>query len=167
MSFRLSGFSEVHTLIWLFVLGLSWCIGSLFKKKKNLPFIYLRNQVGYPTEFFTFRSWLIGWGLTHNPLPNVASHQAWNIWSFISEVKISGFRRCQPDFIIAFLVFFVFCFNLWLCWVFVAARGLSLAAASGGYSLLRCAGFSLWRLLFLQSTDSRCRGFSSCGMWAQ
>ena len=29
---------------------------------------------------------------------------------------------------------------LWLHWVFVAARGLSLVAASGGYSLLRvCA----------------------------
>ena len=26
--------------------------------------------------------------------------------------------------------------------------GLSLVAASGGYSLLRCAGFSLWWLLF-------------------
>ena len=25
----------------------------------------------------------------------------------------------------------------WLCWVFVAARGLSLVVASGGYSLLR------------------------------
>ena len=70
-------------------------------------------------------------------------------------------------------VVFLFCFfkNLflyfWLCWVFVAARGLSLVAASGGYSSLRCAGFSLrWRLL-LQSTGSRHTGFSSCGVRAQ
>ena len=35
----------------------------------------------------------------------------------------------------------------WLRWVFVAAHGLSLAAASGGYSSLRCAGFSLQWLL--------------------
>ena len=33
-----------------------------------------------------------------------------------------------------------------LCWVFVAASTLSLAAVSRGYSLLQCMGFSLWRL---------------------
>ena len=62
--------------------------------------------------------------------------------------------RVQPNF-------FFFC----LSWVFVAAHG--------GYSLLRCAGFSLlWLLflpwlLFLLSTGSRHAGFSSCGSWAQ
>ena len=35
---------------------------------------------------------------------------------------------------------------------------LSLAAASGGYSLLQCAGLSLWWLLSLQSTGSRHTG---------
>ena len=54
-----------------------------------------------------------------------------------------------------------------LCWVFVAVCGLSLVAASGGYSSLPCAGFSLSWLLLLQSTGSRHVGFSSCGMWAQ
>ena len=44
---------------------------------------------------------------------------------------------------------------VWLRWVFVAARGLSLVVASGGYSSLRCAGFSLQWLLLLQSTGSR------------
>ena len=29
---------------------------------------------------------------------------------------------------------------LWLCWVFVAVRGLSLAVASGGYSLVAECG---------------------------
>ena len=51
----------------------------------------------------------------------------------------------------------------WLCRVFVAARGLSLVAVSGGSSSLRCAGFSLWWLLLLRSTGSRRAGFSSCG----
>ena len=37
----------------------------------------------------------------------------------------------------------------WLCWVFIAARGLSLAEVSGGYSSLWCAGFSLQWLLFV------------------
>ena len=60
-----------------------------------------------------------------------------------------------------------FIYLFWLHWVFVAVRRLSLVEVSGGYSLLRCAGFSLRRLLLLQSTGSRHVGFSSCGTWAQ
>ena len=52
------------------------------------------------------------------------------------------------------LFFFLFLFIYWLCWVFVAPCGLSLVVASGGYSLLRCAGFSLWWFL-LWSMGSR------------
>ena len=58
-------------------------------------------------------------------------------------------------------------FFFWLRWVFVAVRGLSLVAASGGYCSLRSVGFSLRWLLLLQSTGSRCMGFSSCSTWAQ
>ena len=61
-----------------------------------------------------------------------------------------------------FLFFYKFIY-FWLCWVFVAACGLSLVAASGGYSSLRCRGFLLWWLLLLWSTGSRHAGFSSCG----
>ena len=81
-----------------------------------------------------------------------------------------GLRLC----ILAFFFFFLKCglgINLfiylfiyfWLRWFFVAARGLSVVAASGGYSSLRCAGFSLRWLLLLRSMDSRCASFSSCG----
>ena len=55
-------------------------------------------------------------------------------------------------------VFFFFFFNLWLCWVFVSVRGLSLAVASGGHSSSRCAGLSLSRPLLLRSTGSRHAG---------
>ena len=49
-----------------------------------------------------------------------------------------------------------------LCWVFIAACGLSLAAASRGYSTWQCSGFSsLW------STGCRLEGFSNCGARAQ
>ena len=48
----------------------------------------------------------------------------------------------------------------------IAVRGLSLVAASGGYSLFQCAGFSLRWLLLLQSTGSSCAGFNSCGTWS-
>ena len=44
---------------------------------------------------------------------------------------------------------------LWLRWVSVAARGLSLAVVSWGYSSLWYAGFSLRRLLLLWSMGSR------------
>ena len=47
---------------------------------------------------------------------------------------------------------------LWLCWVFVSVRGLSLVAASGGHSSSRCAGLSLLRPLSLRSTGSRRAG---------
>ena len=47
---------------------------------------------------------------------------------------------------------------LWLCWVFVSVRGLSLVVASGGHSSSRCAGLSLSRPLPLRSTGSRRAG---------
>ena len=62
-------------------------------------------------------------------------------------------------------------FYFWLHWVFIAARGLSLVAASRGYSSLWRAGFSLRWLLLLQSMSSLgagasvvvAHGLSSCG----
>ena len=66
-----------------------------------------------------------------------------------------------------FLINLFYLFYFWLRWVFIAARGLSLVAASGGYSSMRCTGFSLRWLLLLRSTGSRHVGFSSCGSWAQ
>ena len=71
----------------------------------------------------------------------------------------------QPFLVLcsAFFFFFFNFLNFWLCWVFVAARGLSLVASSGGCSLFQCVGFSLQWLLLLQSTGSRPVGFSSCG----
>ena len=57
-----------------------------------------------------------------------------------------------------FLFFFFNLINLfiylWLCWVFVSVRGLSLVAASGDHSSSRCAGLSLSRPLLLRSTGS-------------
>ena len=67
---------------------------------------------------------------------------------------------------IYFTYFYKFIY-LWLRWVFVAAHRLSLVAASGGSSSLRCAGFSLRWLLLLRSTGSKRAGFSSCGTRAQ
>ena len=59
-------------------------------------------------------------------------------------------------FIYLFIYFILF--YLWLCWVFVSVRGLSLVAASGGHSSSRCAGLSLSQPLLLRSTGSRRAG---------
>ena len=67
----------------------------------------------------------------------------------------------------SFNTFFLFIYLFWLCWVLIAAHGLSLVAASGGCFLLQCAGFSLWWLPLLWSRGSRCVGFSSCSTQAQ
>ena len=66
-----------------------------------------------------------------------------------------------------FFYLFIYLLKFWLLWVFTAARGFSLVAANGGYSLLRCAGFSLQWLLLLRSTGFRRMAFSSCGTRAQ
>ena len=79
-----------------------------------------------------------------------------------NEVELYNF--CLSLFI---AITFINLFNFWLCWVFVAVRRLSLVVVSGGYSSLRCTGFSLWWLLLLRSTGSRHTGFSSCGVQAQ
>ena len=81
-----------------------------------------------------------------------------------------GFRKIDAiwawGFSLYFIIIMLFIY-FWLCWVFLAARGLSLVAGSGGYSSLWCAVSSLQWLLLLQSTDSRLMGFSSCGTRAQ
>ena len=53
------------------------------------------------------------------------------------------------------IMFFKKIYLFMVHWVFVAACGLSLVAANGVYSSLRCAGFSLRCLLLLRSTGSR------------
>ena len=55
-----------------------------------------------------------------------------------------GFRKIDAiwawGFSLYFIIIMLFIY-FWLCWVFLAARGLSLVAGSGGYSSLWCAGF--------------------------
>ena len=52
-----------------------------------------------------------------------------------------------------YYILFIYLFIYWLRWVFVAARRLSLVAASG--ATLRCSAWA-----------SHCGGFSCCGAWA-
>ena len=68
-------------------------------------------------------------------------------WKYPSKIKVKRKVVC-----------FFFFFNLWLCWVFVSVRGLSLVVASGGHSSSQCAGLSLSWPLLLRSTGSRRAG---------
>ena len=54
--------------------------------------------------------------------------------------------------------FFFNLFILWLCWVLVSVRGLSLVVASGVHSSSRSVGLSLSRPLLWRSTGSRRAG---------
>ena len=66
------------------------------------------------------------------------------------------------------------CMYVWLCWVFVSVRGLSLVGASGGHSSSRCgghsssrcAGLSLSRPLVAEHRLQTCR-LSNCGSRAE
>ena len=73
-------------------------------------------------------------------------------------VFFSLLDRPTPGFFKSYFLFIYLFIYLWLSWVFVSVRGLSLVAASGGHSSSRCAGFSLSRPLLLRSTGSRRSG---------
>ena len=90
----------------------------------------------------------------------------WENIHIVSDLKIVYVFQSLHNYYFFINLFILFIY-FWLRSVFVAARGLSLVAVSGGYSLLRCVGFSLWWLLLLQSMGSRCAGFSSCSTRAQ
>ena len=81
----------------------------------------------------------------------------------LDHALFSRYTLCFPTSLLFFFNLFYLFIYFWLCWVFVAAWGLSLVTVSGGYSSLWCAGFSLRWLLLLRSLISRCTGFSSCG----
>ena len=95
----------------------------------------------------------------------------WHIFGMCHQqhTEHKGIHRNENANMVIFfllLIYLFVCFYPWQCRVSIAVHGLSLVAASRGYSSLRCAGFSLSWLLFLQSIGSRRTGFSSCGSWA-
>ena len=89
----------------------------------------------------------------------------------ICEINIVHFLRMMKPKVIIYMKMYKLCLKIlficfWLHWVLIAACWLSPIAASGSDSPWGHAGFSLGWLLLLQSTGSRCSGFS-CGMQAQ
>ena len=139
-------------------------------KRFNLSFNFLHWKIYYQVERLILRIWFLciaivcksyaylAYALIFNPLGHVfldlcILRRAYN-WILIFDSTWTSFF---------FFNFFIF----WLCWLFVAARRLSVVATSVGYSLLWCADFSLRCLLLFRSMGSRRVGFSSCTVWAQ
>ena len=69
-------------------------------------------------------------------------------------------------FLSAYILFMYVCMYVWLCWVFISVRGLSLVVASGGHSSSRCAGLSLLRPLVAEHR-LQTRRLSNCGSRAE
>ena len=113
----------------------------------------------------------MGWGREWREGGRNYKEAQGNFWGDVhyldSGDDFTGVYICQNLSKLLTLMFFLYKFiYFWLYWVFVAARGLSLVATSGGYSSLFCVGFSLWWLPLLRSSGSRRADFSSCGTWA-
>ena len=84
----------------------------------------------------------------------IERNYAWNAWLLHYMCE-----KIQHSFFFFFFKRFIYGLIDWLlCWVFVSVLGLSLVAASGGHSSLRCAGLSLSQPLSLGSTGSRHAG---------
>ena len=120
---------------------------------------HLQMEIRSRTPIIWKRLWLILTLLSNLPNLRIIALSLMCIYKGLSFLIFKVFFN-------KFIFFYLFIY-FWLCWVFVAAHRLSLVAASGGYSSLRCAGFSLRWLLLLRSMDSRWAGFSSCGTRAQ
>ena len=71
----------------------------------------------------------------------------------------------MPSILHAKYLLKIFSFITFGCAGSLLLCGLSLVMESR--ATLRCRGFSLWWLLLLWRTGSRCAGFSICGTWAQ
>ena len=85
---------------------------------------------------------------------------------FIYDDLLFLFVCCSCCFF--FFNLFILFFYFWLCWVFIAARGLSLVVVSGGYSSLHCGGFSCYgaRALGVRASVVAAHRLSSCGSQA-
>ena len=100
--------------------------------------------------------------LLHSPSDFKYSGLYYSPLVYLASLLYSNFNLLAKFIPLTLARFIVFCFlfliYFWLHRVFVAVCGLSLVAASGGYSLSQCTGFSLRWLLLLRSTGSRHAG---------
>ena len=119
------------------------------------------------------QDWGVNWhlpkhqSLQHTSLLPRAGSMTWDSAVGRHSANISFlWGKWEPFNLACSLLLYIYIY-FWLRWVFIAEHGLSLVAANGGYSSLRCVGFLLQWLLLLWSTGSRRPGFGSCSTQAQ
>ena len=135
-----------------------------FPPKKNQLCTFLFGWAVFKVRYFKSQIWIAFLKNVWFSYWNVAivNNLVFRDSQVVNEkIKIWLFKSCFKNIGGIFLKKFYLFIYFWLHWVFVAAHGLSLVAASGSYSPLRCAGFSLRWLLLLRSTGSRHMDFSS------
>ena len=133
---------------------------SLFDKYSYFTVVYLYNldsATYYVSCFYFFLNFKI---------ISITNSILWKKMLIVSKGNKCPIQRQLKYFFIIIIIFkFIY--------LFLASLGLhccpwlSLVAASGVSSLLRCAGFSLQCSLLLWSTGSRHTGFTSCDTRAQ
>ena len=94
-----------------------------------------------------------GWNICM--IPKYCPHRLLYLMIIRGKNMLLQWKDTANTTLFIFLNLFIY---FWLCWVFLAARGLSLVVVSGGYSSLRCTCFSLQWLLLLRSTGPRVQG---------
>ena len=158
-----------HTVFLLGITGVTPEPSSLVSNKKNVITIFFWLSVlQFHTYMLKNKEGVLTWGY----IPQCTEEKGYLQSSpgYSTTRVYNPLRQPKPQEKSRDLFFFcsfIYLFIYWLCWVFVAMRWLSLIAASGGYPLLWCAGFSFPWLLLLWSTGSRRVGFSSCSTGAQ
>ena len=112
--------------------------------------------------------------VTHGPnrsaargiLPDQGSNPCPLHWQADSQPLChQGSPRMISFFNYLFIYLFIY-FYLWVCWVFISVRGLSLVATSGGHSSSRCMGLFTIAASLIAEHGLQTRRLSSCGSWA-
>ena len=161
---RVWGASSLRIICYEVSMNVTWCLD--ISLPLWLPAQHKRSWQNFPPTLLLLMKYPCGYWPKEPPIPWVCWFWTLICWPTIPTPKTGFFWFFVVVFSnlfsldwIASAFFFSYLLDLliylWLCWVFVAACGLSLDAESGGCSLLWCPGFSLRRLLFLPSRGSR------------
>ena len=140
-----------------------------WKPFRTLSAIPFESKANFKNDKPISKMWLndYSWMTRKFYLPLKLNLSRWKMgrnWSWGGALQGRGWEwvsGCNLGWDVGIFFFYKFIYlfiYLWLCWVFVSVRGLSLVVASRGHSSSWCAGLSLSRPLLLRSTGSRRAG---------
>ena len=167
---------HTHTYIYIWIIKHGYWANVIYGIIERVPGLESGNQ-WLSLDWLLLAAWasVCGWEyLCRTLFSHMVFRVASDTWASLRPgVWPQPLAACALSISILILSFFLKEYKFIYLFIFgcvgssVATRGLSLVAASRGYSSLWCTGFSLRWLLLLWSMGSRHVGFSSCGTWAQ